>query len=107
MNSVGPQSAGANGMPATSRHPPLTTHHSPLTSLRVAGHELTLFIESPPLIAAMLRDIHAARQRVWLETYIFLDDAAGQAVAQSLMDRARAGVDVRVHYVPVGRFSTR
>src|SRR5438105_10401237 len=74
--------------------------------LRVAGHELTLFIESPPLIAAMLRDIHAARERVWLETYIFVDDAAGQTVAGALMERARAGVDVRVHRDAVGCFRT-
>ena len=44
----------------------------------VAGHEVTLFAESPPLIEAMLADIRAARQRVWMETYIFVDDAAGQ-----------------------------
>jgi cardiolipin synthase len=75
-------------------------------SLRVAGHELTLFVESPPLVAAMVRDIYAARQRVWLESYIFLDDAAGQAVAQALMERARAGLDVRVHYDAIGCLST-
>ena len=93
---------------STTHHLPLPTPHSPLTthhSLRVADHALTLFVESPPLIASMLRDIHAARQRVWLESYIFLDDAAGQAVADALAERARAGLDVRVHYDAVGCMS--
>jgi cardiolipin synthase A/B len=68
----------------------------------VAGHELTLFIETWPLIHAMLRDIRAARTRVWLETYIFHDDAAGQAIADALRERAAAGVPVRVLYDAIG-----
>jgi cardiolipin synthase len=74
--------------------------------LTVAGHDLTIFVESPPLFNAMLRDIHMARQRVWLESYIFLDDAAGQVVGEALKDRARAGLDVRVLYDAVGCLST-
>jgi cardiolipin synthase len=74
--------------------------------LTVAGQELTLFVESPPLIAAMIRDIRQAQKRVWLETYIFLDDVAGQAVAEALKERARAGVEVRVLYDAVGCLTT-
>jgi len=74
--------------------------------LRIAGHDLVLFMEAPPLIDAMVRDISAAQKRVWLETYIFMDDAAGQAVAAALISRAAAGVDVRVIYDAVGSFST-
>ncbi len=77
-----------------------------IPAVEVAGQELTLFIESPPLFAAMLRDIQSARERIWLETYIFLDDPAGQAIAAALMERARAGVDVRVHYDAVGCLTT-
>ncbi len=72
----------------------------------VAGHELTLFVESRPLIASVVEDIRTARERVWLETYIFLDDAAGRAVADVLQERARAGVDVRVLYDAVGSQAT-
>jgi cardiolipin synthase len=43
---------------------------------------------------------------VWLETYIFHNDAAGQAVAEALKERARAGVDVRVLYDAVGSQAT-
>jgi cardiolipin synthase len=72
----------------------------------VAGHELTLFVESRPLIAAMIEDIRTARDRVWLETYIFLDDAAGRAIADALMERARSGADVRVLYDFIGSQAT-
>ncbi len=76
-------------------------------TVSVAGHELTVFVESVPLIAQMILDIRAARQRVWLEVYIFHDDAAGQAVAEALKERARAGVDVRLIYDAIGSQATR
>jgi cardiolipin synthase len=78
--------------------------HAPRV-LHVAGHELQLFVESPPLIDAMLADIRAARNRVWMETYIFADDAVGRAVAEALADRARAGLDVRLVIDAFGSFS--
>ncbi|HLJ96846.1 MAG TPA: phospholipase D-like domain-containing protein, partial [Gemmataceae bacterium] len=74
--------------------------------MAVAGHELTIFVESMPMIAAMVRDIRCARNRVWLESYIFLDDVAGRAVAQALQERARHGVDVRVLYDAIGSQTT-
>ncbi len=72
----------------------------------VAGHELTIFVESAPLFRAMLADIRAAQRRVWLESYIILNDRAGQALAQALKERARAGLDVRVHYDTIGSLTT-
>jgi cardiolipin synthase len=75
-------------------------------SVPVAGHELTVFVETWPLIRALVRDIRAARQRVWLETYIFHDDAAGRAVAEALRERARAGVQVRVLCDAIGSQGT-
>src|SRR4051794_16546252 len=74
--------------------------------VRVAGHDLTLFVESPPLFDAMIEDIRAAKQRVWLETYIILDDPAGRRVAEALKERARAGLDVRLHYDAIGSLTT-
>lgn len=79
---------------------------APVT-LTVAGHELTLFAESVPLIAQMILDIRSARQRVWLETYIFHDGTAGQAIAEALKERARAGLDVRLMYDAIGCQATR
>lgn len=68
----------------------------------VAGHELTIFVQSLPMIAALVRDIQSARKRVWVESYIFLADVAGCAVAEALKERARLGLDVRVLYDAIG-----
>jgi len=76
-----------------------------LGPLMVAGQELQLFEHSPPLIDAMLADIRAARQRVWMETYIFAEDDAGRAIAVALAERAAAGVEVRLMYDSLGSIS--
>jgi len=72
----------------------------------VAGQALTLYAESPPLIAAMIDDVRRAQSRVWLETYIYADDAAGRAMAEALAERARAGLDVRLMVDAWGSFNT-
>jgi cardiolipin synthase len=74
--------------------------------VHVAGQELTLFLESPGLIEALLHDIRNARERVWVEIYIFYHDAAGTAINEALQERARAGVDVRVLYDAIGSQTT-
>lgn len=76
-----------------------------LGPLMVAGQELRLYEHSPPLIEAMLADIRAARQRVWMETYIFAEDEAGRAIAEALTERAAAGVEVRLMYDALGSLS--
>ncbi len=75
-------------------------------SVKVAGHELIIFVESAPLIAAIIQDIQSATTRVWVECYIFLNDSAGSAVAEALKERAAAGVDVRVLYDAIGSQTT-
>ena len=77
--------------------PPLPPAESAQT-LIVAGHEISVFAESPPLFEAMLRDIRGARERVWLETYIFFNDDGGKRIAEAIKEKARAGLDVRVMY---------
>jgi cardiolipin synthase len=79
---------------------------SPLARVEVAGQELTLYEESPPLVAAMIEDIKAAKTRIWMESYIFAGDAAGRAVADALAERAAAGLDVRLMVDAWGSFST-
>jgi cardiolipin synthase len=74
--------------------------------VHVALHELTIFVQSARLIDAMIVDIAKAKARVWLESYIFADDAAGQQVAEALSERARAGLDVRVMYDGLGSIRT-
>ncbi len=77
-----------------------------LPQLAVAGNELTLFEGSMPLVTAMVDDIRTAKDRVWLESYIIADDPAGRAVADALLDRAAAGVDVRLMYDAIGCHAT-
>src|SRR5262245_2637118 len=75
---------------------------APPRRVRAAGHDWTIFVESAPLIEAMIDDIRTARERVWVEIYIFIDDRLGKLVAEALKERARAGVDVRVLYDAIG-----
>lgn len=90
----------ATAAPASAHRP------GEVNALRVADHDLTIFEESPPLVDAMLDDIEQARSRVWLESYIIADDAAGRAVAEALARKAAAGVDCRVMYDYVGSKAT-
>jgi cardiolipin synthase len=76
------------------------------TAVQVAGQALTIFEESPPLVAAMLDDIRTATALVWLESYTIVADAAGRAVADALKERARAGLDVRLMYDAFGSLGT-
>ncbi len=78
----------------------------PHATVVVAGNELTLFEESLSFIAALVADIRQARQRIWLESYIIVEDEAGRAVADALIERAAAGVEVRLMYDAVGCLST-
>jgi cardiolipin synthase len=72
----------------------------------VAGNTLTLYEGSMALIGAMVDDIRLAQHRVWLESYTIADDAAGRAVAGALLERAAAGVDVRLMYDAIGSLTT-
>lgn len=77
-----------------------------LPPIMVAGNELTIFAEAAPLFAAMISDIAGARHRVWMETYIFADDASGNRVADALSSKAREGVETRLLYDAVGSYLT-
>ena len=48
------------------------------------------------LFPAMQRALAAAQRQVWLASYIFHDDEAGQAMAEALRAAARRGVQVQV-----------
>ena len=85
--------------------PELPRAEAPQT-VEVAGNQLTVFVESPPLFQAMLRDIQNATSRVWVEVYIFFNDKGGTEIAEALKARAREGLDVRVLYDAVGSNST-
>jgi len=72
----------------------------------VADNELRLFVETTPFVESLTADIRVAQENVWVESYTIADDAAGQAVAAALKERAGAGVTCRLLYDVVGSFST-
>jgi len=74
--------------------------------VRTTHHEVVLFPEPMPLFETLERSIARARERVWLETYIYRDDAMGAFFAALLERAAARGVDVRLLYDPQGSRGT-
>lgn len=68
----------------------------------IGGNRLRLLHDGRWAYPAMLRAIESARSSVHLETYILRDDATGRVFAETLAERARAGVEVRLIFDSVG-----
>ncbi len=73
----------------------------------VTGNRWELLHDGLEAFPSMLRAIRSARYRVRLETYIFADDAVGQAFARELVAAAARGVKVEVLYDWLGSWLTR
>jgi len=61
-----------------------------------AGNAVTLLRSGAEYFPALTRAIVEAEREIWLETYIFADDATGRGVADALIAAAQRGVSVRV-----------
>ena len=78
----------------------------------IAGHPLTvgnavtLLQDGPETYRAMLAAIRGARHHVHMESYIFEDDEVGHAFADAMLERRRAGVEVRLVVDAVGSMKT-
>lgn len=72
------------------------------TELHSRTEDYTVFVEGDELYADMLAAIDAARESVFLETYIIEDDHIGGEIAKSLMQAALTGLDVRLHIDGIG-----
>ncbi len=70
----------------------------------IAGNRVSLLVDGPATHAAQLAAIARARHHVHLLAYIFEDDAIGHRYRDALIERARAGVHVRVMFDGVGGF---
>ena len=73
----------------------------------IPGNRVTLLYDGPQLYPAMLERIAAARRWVHFDNYIIRSDATGMLFADALIERARAGVAVRVLTDWIGSMSTR
>src|SRR5574344_1613589 len=60
------------------------------------------FTNGYDMLQALIRELMKAKHHIHLEYYIFEDDAVGRLVRDVLIDRAKAGVEVRVIYDDVG-----
>jgi cardiolipin synthase len=68
------------------------------------GHRVRVLVDGVETFPAMLNAILRARRYVHLETYILRADRTGRLFAAALMDRARAGLQVRLMYDGFGAF---
>ena len=64
--------------------------------------DVRLFFDGDSCYDAIVAAIPLARHHVHLEYYIFRDDAAGRRIMEALIERARAGVEVRLLVDAVG-----
>jgi cardiolipin synthase len=70
------------------------------------GNRVELLIDGPATYAAMFALIEGAQHRIHLENYIIRSDSCGREFADRLIERARAGITVRVMYDWLGSIST-
>jgi cardiolipin synthase len=68
------------------------------------GCEVTVLCDGAETYPAMLAALAAARSTICLETYILAADLTGDRFKAVLLERARAGVQVRIIYDAVGSF---
>lgn len=68
----------------------------------VAGNDVRPLIDGPATFDAMIEAIGAAQHHIHLETFIFDDDEIGKQIADVLIERRRAGVEVRIIYDAIG-----
>ncbi|UNK48266.1 cardiolipin synthase [Lysobacter sp. S4-A87] len=79
-----------------------TTGLPPITATRAE-----LLIDGGAKYTALLAAIAQAREHIHLEYYIFLPDRTGASLRDALVERARAGVQVRLLLDAVGSGKTR
>lgn len=70
-------------------------------------NKIEIFTDGSSKFAALERDILNARKSIYLQYYIFNDDALGHKIAGLLKQKVAEGLDVRVLYDHVGSFSAR
>lgn len=71
------------------------------------GNNVTVFTNGTSKFAALEADLGRATKYINLQYYIIEDDRLGNRIADILIERARAGVTVRVIYDHVGSLHTR
>ena len=73
----------------------------------IANNRVRLLVDGAEGYPAMLEAIAGARRSIVLASYSFAGDATGARFRDALVERARAGISVRVTIDGVGSFGTR
>lgn len=68
----------------------------------VAGNRLEIITDMDANFSAQIEAIHAAKDHVHLEYYIFRPDSIGDRFSRAMLDARRRGVEVRFLYDAVG-----
>jgi len=68
----------------------------------LGGNDIQIFDDAELALEEMFAAIRGARHHIHLATYIFNDDAVGKRLMRLLVERARAGVQVKVLYDAYG-----
>jgi cardiolipin synthase A/B len=76
--------------------------HQPFEEVQVGENSLKLYAYGRELFDAMLETIDAAQESIYLETYIWKDDAVGQEFQEHLARKAAEGVAVYVIFDSFG-----
>lgn len=76
-------------------------------SRAIPGNRVTLLFDGPQIFPEMLRRIATAERWIHLDSYIFRGDETGRVFADALIERAKAGVPVRILTDWVGSLTTR
>lgn len=75
-------------------------------ALPFKNNETDIFTNGADFLMSLLHDIGQAQRHIHLESYIICDDPAGRLLADALIDKAKAGVEVRLIYDDVGCWHT-
>ena len=86
------------------RLPPRLTPYARTLQRWRPGCEITVLRDGGETYPAMLAALAAAQRTISFETYILAADATGDRFKAVLMERARAGIAVRIIYDAVGSF---
>lgn len=70
----------------------------------IGGNGVRLLIDATENYPAWLSAIAAANERIYFESYIIHDDTQGEIFAEALIEKAKAGVNVKLIYDWLGGF---
>ncbi len=81
--------------------------HSICGAMYYQGNDVEIFTDGKSKFEAFERDLRNAQSFIHIQYYIFEDDETGHRIRDILIERARAGVKVRVIYDHVGSFRVK